>query len=60
VRCVSIQRQMAGMMESAQRETLVGREEELRELRAAIQKSESRLVWGPMDVMAPPRSPTKQ
>jgi hypothetical protein len=37
------------MMESAQHETLVGRKEELRELRAAIQKGESRLVWGPMD-----------
>lgn len=39
----------AEMMESAQHETLVGRKEELRELRAAIQKGESRLVWGPMD-----------
>jgi hypothetical protein len=37
------------MTESAQNETLVGRKEELRELRAAIQKGESRLVWGPID-----------
>jgi hypothetical protein len=37
------------MTESAQIETLVGRREELRELRAAIQKGESRLVCGPMD-----------
>jgi hypothetical protein len=37
------------MTESTQLETLVGRKEEFRELRAAIQKRESRLVWGPMD-----------
>jgi hypothetical protein len=37
------------MMESVQHETLVGRNEELRELRAAIQKRASRLVWGPVD-----------
>jgi len=37
------------MTESAQHETLVGRKEELRQLRAAIQKGESRLVCGPMD-----------
>lgn len=37
------------MAASAQLETLVGRKEELRELRVAIQKGESRLVWGPMD-----------
>src|ERR1700733_9749398 len=37
------------MAESDKRETLVGRKEELRELRAAIQKRESRLVWGPTD-----------
>jgi hypothetical protein len=37
------------MTESPQRETLVGRKEELRELRRAIQKGESRLVCGPMD-----------
>jgi len=37
------------MMESAQRESLVGRKEELRELRAAIEKRESRLIWGPLD-----------
>lgn len=37
------------MTESSQLEALVGRKEELRELRAAIQKRESRLVWGPMD-----------
>jgi hypothetical protein len=49
VRCVSIQRQMAEMTASAQLETLVGRKEELRELRVSIQKGESRLVWGPMD-----------
>lgn len=37
------------MIESAQNETLIGRKEELRELLAAIQKRESRLVWGPLD-----------
>jgi hypothetical protein len=37
------------MTQGAQLETLVGRKEELRALRAAIQKRESRLVWGPMD-----------
>jgi hypothetical protein len=37
------------MTESAQLEPLVGCKEELRALRAAIQKRESRLVWGPMD-----------
>jgi hypothetical protein len=37
------------MTESAQHETLVGRQQELLKLRAAIQKGESRLVWGPMD-----------
>jgi hypothetical protein len=37
------------MTESAQNETLIGRKEELRELLAAIQKRESRLVWGALD-----------
>jgi hypothetical protein len=37
------------MTEIAQPETLVGRKEELRQLRVAIQKGESRLVWGSMD-----------
>jgi hypothetical protein len=37
------------MNRSAQRETLIGRKEELRQLRAAIQKRESRMVWGSMD-----------
>jgi hypothetical protein len=40
---------LAEMAESARNETLVGRREELRELLAAIQKRESRLVWGPPD-----------
>jgi hypothetical protein len=34
---------------TVQLETLVGRRQELRALRIAIQKRESRLVWGPMD-----------
>jgi hypothetical protein len=38
------------MKESAKPETLIGRKDELRELREAIQKGESRVVWGPMDV----------
>jgi hypothetical protein len=37
------------MAERAQFDCLVGRKNELQELRAAIQKGESRLVWGPMD-----------
>ena len=37
------------MIESAQREALIGRKDELRELRVAIEKRESRLLWGPMD-----------
>jgi hypothetical protein len=37
------------MMQSVQHEALIGRKEELRHLRMAIQKGESRLVWGPMD-----------
>jgi hypothetical protein len=37
------------MAERPQLETLVGRERELRELLKAIQKRESRLVWGPLD-----------
>ena len=37
------------MTVSAQLETLVGRKEELRRLREAIQKGESRLICGPMD-----------
>lgn len=37
------------MPETVQLETLVGRREELLSLRVAIQKRESRLVWGPMD-----------
>jgi len=37
------------MVESAEPETLVGRKEELRELRAAIQKRKSLLIWGPAD-----------
>jgi hypothetical protein len=37
------------MAESDQHEILVGRKEELRELLAAIEKRESRLVWGPTD-----------
>jgi hypothetical protein len=37
------------MAESAQFETLIGRKEELRVLLRAIQKRESRLVWGPLD-----------
>jgi hypothetical protein len=37
------------MTGSAELETLVGRKEELRTLRAAIQKRASRLVWGPKD-----------
>ena len=37
------------MTERAQFDYLVGRKNELQELRAAIQKGESRLVWGPMD-----------
>jgi hypothetical protein len=37
------------MPQSAQFETLVGRKDELRQLRTAVQKRESRLVWGPMD-----------
>jgi hypothetical protein len=37
------------MLESIQTETLVGRREELRALRIAIQKRQSRLVWGSMD-----------
>jgi hypothetical protein len=45
-----VQTRLARMAESAQLETLVGRTEELRELRAAIQQGQSRLVWGPMDV----------
>jgi hypothetical protein len=40
---------MARMTASFKRETVVGRKEELRELLTAIQKGESRLVWGPMD-----------
>ncbi len=37
------------MTQNAQLETLVGRKQELRQLRAAIQERESRLVWGPAD-----------
>ncbi|HEV2297637.1 MAG TPA: hypothetical protein VGR72_03875 [Candidatus Acidoferrales bacterium] len=37
------------MSQNTEIETLVGRKEELRELRAAIQKREGRLIWGPMD-----------
>jgi hypothetical protein len=37
------------MLGTVQPETLVGRRQELRALRSAIQKRESRLVWGPMD-----------
>jgi len=37
------------MAERDQRETLIGRKGELRDLLAAIQKRESRLVWGPLD-----------
>ena len=37
------------MSETVQPKTLVGRREELRALRVAIQKRESRLVWGSMD-----------
>jgi len=37
------------MVESAELETLVGRKEELRGLRAAIQKRKSLLIWGPQD-----------
>jgi hypothetical protein len=37
------------MTQTVQPETLVGRREELRALRIAIQKRASRLVWGPMD-----------
>jgi hypothetical protein len=37
------------MTQIVQTETLTGRKDELRELRAAIQKRESRLVWGSMD-----------
>ncbi len=37
------------MLGTVQPETLVGRREELRALRVAIQKRDSRLVWGPMD-----------
>jgi hypothetical protein len=37
------------MTEIAQVETLVGRTDELRALRAAIQGRESKLVWGPKD-----------
>jgi hypothetical protein len=37
------------MLESIQPETLVGRRRELRALRIAIQKRQSRLVWGSMD-----------
>jgi hypothetical protein len=37
------------MNQSAQLGTLFGRKEELRQLRAAIQHRESRLVYGPMD-----------
>jgi hypothetical protein len=37
------------MIEIAQKETLIGREEELQQLLAAIRKRESRLVWGPLD-----------
>jgi hypothetical protein len=37
------------MSGTVQPETLVGRREELRALCIAIQKRESRLVWGPMD-----------
>lgn len=36
-------------MECAQRETLIGRKKELQELRGAIERRESRLIWGPMD-----------
>lgn len=38
------------MMESAERETLVGRKEELQHVLAAIRKRKSLLIWGPMDV----------
>ena len=38
------------MVESAQRETLVGREGELQHVLAAIRKRKSLLIWGPMDV----------
>lgn len=37
------------MSKTVQPETLVGRREERRSLGVAIQKRESRLVWGPMD-----------
>lgn len=37
------------MLGTVQPETLVGRRQEVRALRSAIQKRESRLVWGPMD-----------
>ena len=40
---------MPDMLETAQSEALVGRREELRALRVAIEKRESRLVWGSMD-----------
>jgi hypothetical protein len=42
-------RQQTEMMESPQRENLIGRKKELQELRGAIEKRESRLIWGPMD-----------
>src|ERR1700733_15610697 len=38
------------MIESAQRETLVGRKEELQHVLAAIRKRNSLLIWGPTDV----------
>jgi hypothetical protein len=38
------------MRESDKFQTLIGRKEELRALREAIQKGESRVVWGPTDV----------
>ena len=37
------------MLESAELEPLAGRKEELRELRTAIQKRKSLLIWGPAD-----------
>ena len=47
--CSRVQRRRAEMVEIAQRENLIGRKEELRELRAAIEKRESRLICGPLD-----------
>ena len=49
MRCTRVLKSAAEMLGTFQPEILVGRRQELRALRSAIQNRESRLVWGSMD-----------